>query len=49
MLGFNPAKVKEALGLPAHVAIPALVAIGRGDEEGFTHHRHSVAQLVDYR
>ena len=49
MLGFEPAKVKAILGLPAHVSIPALVAIGRGDEEGFTHHRHSVDRLVTYR
>lgn len=49
MLGFDAAKVKDILGLPSHVAIPALVSIGRGDEEGFTHHRHSVEQLVTYR
>jgi nitroreductase len=49
MLGFDPAKVKDALGLPSHVAIPALVSIGRGDEEGFTHHRHPVERLVTYR
>lgn len=49
MLGFDPAKVKEALGLPAHVMIPALVAIGRGDEEGFTHHRHALDRIVTYR
>lgn len=49
MLGFEPAKVKTILGLPGHVSIPALVAIGCGDEEGFTHHRHSVDRLVDYR
>ena len=49
MLGFDPARVKEVLGLPQHVAIPALVAIGRGDEEGFTHHRHPVERLVTYR
>ena len=49
MLGFDPAKVKDVLGLPAHVAIPALVSIGRADEEGFTHHRHGVERLVTYR
>ena len=49
MLGFDPAKVKEVLGLPSHVSIPALVSIGRGDEEGFTHHRHAVERLVTYR
>lgn len=49
MLGFDPAKVKEALGLPQHVAIPAMIALGRGDEEGFAHHRHPVERLVTYR
>ena len=49
MLGFDPEKVKAALGLPAHVRIPALVAIGIADEEGFSHHRHAVETLVAYR
>ena len=49
MLGFDPEKVKAALGLPAHVRIPALVAIGIADEEGFSHHRHAVETLVSYR
>ena len=49
MLGFDAARVKQALGLPAHVAVPAMVAIGRGDEEGFTHHRHPLERIVSYR
>ena len=49
MLGFDPNKVKQALGLPAHVAVPAMVAIGRPDEEGFTHHRHSLDRIVTWR
>lgn len=49
MLGFEPANVKAALGLPDHVSIPALIAIGRGDEAGFPHHRHSLDQLAEYR
>src|SRR6476469_1942579 len=49
VLGFDPAKVKDALGLPAHVLIPALVSIGRGDEEGFSHHRHPLERIVSYR
>ncbi|HEX2090815.1 MAG TPA: VOC family protein [Longimicrobiaceae bacterium] len=31
MAGFDVEEVKRLLGLPAHVRIPALVAIGRGD------------------
>ena len=49
MLGFDPQKVKHALGLPMHVRIPALVAIGIADEEGFSHHRLSADRLVTYR
>jgi nitroreductase len=46
MLGFSPEGVKELLGLPAHVRIPALVAIGRGAEPGFPHHRHPLERIV---
>ena len=46
MLGFDAAAVKELMGLPAHVRIPALVAIGRGAEPGFAHHRHPVERIV---
>jgi len=40
MAGFDPEAVKQLLGLPANVRVPALVAIGRGTEEGLPHHRH---------
>ncbi|GLC26778.1 nitroreductase family protein [Roseisolibacter agri] len=46
MTGFDAAQVREVLGLPDHVRVPALVAIGRGTEEGFTHHRHSLDRIV---
>ena len=46
MAGFDAAKVKQLLGLPAHVRVPALVAIGRGVEEGFPHHRHELNRIV---
>ncbi len=48
MLGFYPEQVKELLGLPDHVTIPALVAIGKGDEPGFPHHRHSVERIARF-
>ena len=48
MAGFNPSAVKDALGLPAHVRIPALVAIGRGAEEGFPHHRHPLERIAKF-
>lgn len=46
MLGFDPEAVKRVVGLPAHVRIPALVAIGRGAEQGFPHHRHPVDRIA---
>jgi nitroreductase len=49
MLGFEPEKVKVLLGLPAHVRIPALVAIGYPAEDGFAPHRLSIESLVEFR
>jgi nitroreductase len=49
MLGFMPDKVKELLGLPAHVEIAAVVSIGRPAEEGFPHHRHAVDRIANFR
>jgi nitroreductase len=49
MLGFDAAQVKRVLDLPEHVTIPALVAIGVADEEGFPHHRHSVDRVATFR
>ena len=48
MLGFAPDKVKELLGLPADARIPALVAIGKGAEEGFPHHRHPLSRITRF-
>jgi nitroreductase len=49
MLGFDAAKVKSVLGLPEHVQIAALVAIGHPDEEGFRPHRLPVETLTELR
>lgn len=46
MLGFDPAAAKELLGLPEHVRIPALVAMGRGTGAGFPQHRHPLERVV---
>lgn len=46
MLGFDPAKVKAIFGLPEHVRIPAVVAMGYPAEPGFPHHRHSVERIL---
>lgn len=49
MLGFKPDEVKSLLGLPAHVRIPALVAIGTAAEAGFPHFRHPLSRFVTRR
>ena len=46
MAGFDKQAVKELLGLPAHARVLALVALGRGAEEGFPHHRHEVERIT---
>ncbi len=46
MLGFDPEQVKSLFGLPAHVRIPALIAIGVAAEDGFPHHRHPLERFV---
>ncbi|MBA3672692.1 MAG: nitroreductase family protein, partial [Gemmatimonadaceae bacterium] len=48
-LGFDPDKVKSLLELPAHVRIPALVAIGYPAEDGFRPHRLPAESIVDFR
>jgi len=48
MFEFYPEQVKDLLGLPGHVTIPALIAIGKGDEPGFPHHRHSVDRIARF-
>jgi nitroreductase len=49
MLGFDAAAVKRVLGLPEHVTVPALVAIGMPEEEGFPHHRHALDRVATFR
>ncbi|MBZ9712713.1 nitroreductase family protein [Deinococcus multiflagellatus] len=48
MLGFQPEKVKEILGLPEHVQFAGLLPIGKRAEDGFPHHRHSVERLTKF-
>ena len=49
MLGFDAGKVKALLGLPAHVRVTALVAIGYAAEEGFPPHRLPGDSMVEFR
>lgn len=48
MLGFNPEKVKEILGLPQHVQFAGLLPIGKRAEDGFPHHRHNVERITKF-
>jgi nitroreductase len=48
MLGFQPDKVKELLGLPEHVQFAGLLPIGKRAEEGFPHHRHSIDRVTKF-
>lgn len=48
MLGFDPLKVRELLGLPEHVQFAGLVALGRRAEEGYAHHRHEVDRVATF-
>lgn len=48
MLGFDADVVKAVLDLPAHVQVPALIAIGHGTEDGHPHHRHPISRTVRY-
>jgi nitroreductase len=49
MLGFNAEGVKQLLGLPASAVVAALVAIGRGDEEGRLGPRHTLDRVAQFR
>lgn len=49
MLGFDPEQVKSLFGLPSHVRVTALIAIGYPAEEGFEPHRLPAETLVEFR
>jgi nitroreductase len=48
MLGFDENKVREIFSLPEHVKFAAMVAFGRPDSEGYTHHRLVLDQMVTF-
>lgn len=48
MLGFQADRVKQILGIPAHATITALVALGRGADDGFRSHRHAVERIATF-
>ena len=48
MLGFNPDRVREILGLPQHVQFAGMLPIGKRAEEGHPHHRYSLERLTTF-
>ncbi|HEU5117532.1 MAG TPA: nitroreductase family protein, partial [Isosphaeraceae bacterium] len=48
MLGFDPVKLKELLGLPEHVQIPAIVAVGRPGEADHKQHRLPLDEITSF-
>jgi nitroreductase len=46
MLGFDQRRAQAVLDVPSHAQVIALVAIGKGTEEGRSHHRLPRADLV---
>jgi len=48
MLGFDHARAQAVLGAPAHATVIALVAIGKGTEEGRSHHRLPQSEVVTH-
>jgi nitroreductase len=46
MLGFVPEQVRPLYGLPEHVEVVTLVAVGYPEEEGRPHHRHSIPRIT---
>src|SRR5687768_945186 len=48
MLGFDQSRAQAVLGTPAHAQVIALVAIGKGSEEGRSHHRLPQGDLVKH-
>lgn len=49
MLGFDTDRVKAILDIPATATITALVALGRGADDGFRSHRHAVERMASFR
>ncbi|WP_373057827.1 nitroreductase family protein [Gemmatimonas sp.] len=49
MLGFESDRVKAILGIPATATITAIVALGRGADDGFRSHRHAVERTTTFR
>lgn len=48
MLGFDQIQARAVIDAPSHAQVIALVAIGKGREEGRPHHRLPVDDLVRY-
>lgn len=49
MLGFQADQVKAILDIPASATMTAMVALGRGADDGFRSHRHAVERMTSFR
>ncbi|WP_310571800.1 nitroreductase family protein [Gemmatimonas sp.] len=49
MLGFQPDQVKAILDIPASATMTAMVALGRGADDGFRSHRHAIERTTSFR
>lgn len=49
MLGFQPAQVRDLLGIPPHATITALVAIGHAADDGAPSHRIELDEIASFR
>ncbi len=49
MLGFQADRVKAMLDIPASATMTAMVALGRGADDGFRSHRHAVERTTSFR
>lgn len=45
MGGFKEAELKEVLGLPETASVTSVIALGRRQQDGFSHHRHPVERV----
>lgn len=48
MGGYSEAAIKEQFGLPETARISSVIAIGKRDEDGFTHHRHDTQRITSW-
>lgn len=46
MGGFKEAEMKQLLGLPDTASVTSVIALGKRQQDGFSHHRHDVERVT---